>query len=339
MTAALQGRRFHCSSRRIEGYTARVRRTSEAVLVTLLLLIAAAAQSGAPALLVSGDNAVVQFPVIHHHGISDCYGYLYFSKDSIRYEVVRPEKKKDHAFEYKRADVLVAREASNWVGQHFMRIEFRDGKPHEFFAIYPSGLQRSGDVKGSDMLPPQDLLAAANDLPTLVSRLERSQVRAAETSVPAHPPDVQDPLVRNLAVARVGMLRVVSRPAAAQVYLDNEFRGTTSEREGELVVKGIPPGTYRLRLTVLGYKDFEQQVTLTPESVQTIEAALTAAGPIPLELKEVEDALKNGVPRSRIMGFVRQYGVDFTLTDEVEQRLRNLGADSDLLLAITKSKK
>ena len=36
---------------------------------------------------------------------------------------------------------------------------------------------------------------------------------------------------------------------------------------------------------------------------------------------------------------VKQFGVDFVLTDEAEKRLRSAGADSDLLLTIAKAKK
>ena len=39
------------------------------------------------------------------------------------------------------------------------------------------------------------------------------------------------------------------------------------------------------------------------------------------------------------MGLIKQYGVDFALTNDLEQNLRTVGADSDLLLAIAKSKK
>jgi hypothetical protein len=36
---------------------------------------------------------------------------------------------------------------------------------------------------------------------------------------------------------------------------------------------------------------------------------------------------------------VEQYGVDFALTEEAEKRLRDAGADSNLLLAIARAKK
>lgn len=66
---------------------------------------------------------------------------------------------------------------------------------------------------------------------------------------------------------------------------------------------------------------------------------LPPAGPQPLKEQEIQKALEDGLPSNRIMALVNKYGVDFALTDEVEQRLRRAGADSNLLLAIAKAKK
>jgi hypothetical protein len=61
-------------------------------------------------------------------------------------------------------------------------------------------------------------------------------------------------------------------------------------------------------------------------------------GPPALSLAEVEQALAN-LPKKRVEEMVEQYGVDFELTDEVEKRLRDQGADTHLLLAIARAKK
>jgi hypothetical protein len=66
---------------------------------------------------------------------------------------------------------------------------------------------------------------------------------------------------------------------------------------------------------------------------------LPPAGPQPLKEQEIKKALEDGLPSNRIMALVNKYGVDFALTDDVEQRLRRAGADSNLLLAIAKAKK
>ena len=134
------------------------------------------------------------------------------------------------------------------------------------------------------------------------------------------------------------ILHLSTRPGQAQAYLNDEFRGITSS-EGNLTVASLAPASYRLRLTLIGYKEWTQTLTLEAGENRSIEAKLEPAGPKPLELGEVEEALKNGISPKRVAEMVKQFGVDFALTDEAEQRLRSSGADSDLLLAISRSKK
>jgi hypothetical protein len=54
---------------------------------------------------------------------------------------------------------------------------------------------------------------------------------------------------------------------------------------------------------------------------------------------DVEELLHNDVSRPRIQKMLEQYGVDFSLSAENEQRLRAAGADDSLLLGIAKAKK
>jgi hypothetical protein len=62
-------------------------------------------------------------------------------------------------------------------------------------------------------------------------------------------------------------------------------------------------------------------------------------GPPPLTLEEVEMALRNELPKARISALAGQYGVDFEITDDVDKRLRDVGADSGLLLDLVKAYK
>ena len=134
-------------------------------------------------------------------------------------------------------------------------------------------------------------------------------------------------------------LKIVSQPGSVQAYVDDRFKGVTSEGEGVLIVENLAPGGHRIRLGLPGYKEWRQEVTLTAGDTVEVTAKLVSAGPAPLTLDEVDEALTNGVPKKRVIALVTQFGVDFALTEEVEQRLRKDGADSDLLLLITKSKK
>jgi hypothetical protein len=62
-------------------------------------------------------------------------------------------------------------------------------------------------------------------------------------------------------------------------------------------------------------------------------------GPPALTLAEVETALQNGLSKAKIASLVNQYGVDFEVTDETEKRLRDAGADANLLLVLVKAYK
>jgi hypothetical protein len=137
---------------------------------------------------------------------------------------------------------------------------------------------------------------------------------------------------------RTATLRITTLPGNAQAYLNDEFRGSSSS-EGNLAIGNLKPGSYRLRLSLIGYKESAQTVELKAGETATVEAKLEPAGPKPLALGEIEEALANGLPPKGITKLVNQYGVDFALTKEVEQRLREKVADSDLLLAIATGKK
>jgi hypothetical protein len=134
-----------------------------------------------------------------------------------------------------------------------------------------------------------------------------------------------------------GTIVVQSSPGNAQVYLDNRFQGMTSEA-GELIVDSAP-GDHEVRLTQPGYKEWRMRVWVKAGERQRITATLTPAGPRPLTRAEVGEMLENNVAKPRVISLVKQYGVDFVLTEELERDLRAKGADSDVLVAIATNKK
>jgi hypothetical protein len=129
----------------------------------------------------------------------------------------------------------------------------------------------------------------------------------------------------------------ISSSASVQVYVDDEFKGTTSA-DGHLVVT-LPAGPHRLRLSEPGKKEWVQPVALLAGQRLPLSAQLESAGPKPLGEQEIEDALTNGVPKPRVHKLITEYGVAFALNDEIERRLRAAGADDDLLLAIVRNRK
>jgi hypothetical protein len=59
-----------------------------------------------------------------------------------------------------------------------------------------------------------------------------------------------------------GILKIQSQPGEAQVYVNDEPRGATSPA-GELRLPGLAPGAYHVRVTLAGYKTWENTLTVT----------------------------------------------------------------------------
>jgi len=169
---------------------------------------------------------------------------------------------------------------------------------------------------------------AADEVSTFLLKLKETQfIRAAlqPPPKPVEPPPPQPAIIE------------ISSSASVQVYINDEFKGTTSA-EGRLVIT-LPAGQYKVRLSEPGKKEWAQPLQLAAGERRPLSAVLESAGPKPLTASEVEEALTNGVPKPRVKTLIRDYGVSFALTDEVERRLRKAGADDEILLAIVKNKK
>ncbi len=305
------------------------------------------AERGEPA--PGHETDTIRYAVILLETGWQAQGYLYFSRDRIRFEPYQPASYQGRPLDAPRANLQQAQEWTVF-GVHTgaAELKFRDAGKWHFMqmlcSVYAAGgMPRSGDPRNY-----QDILAAANQFATELGRVralaEARQQQGAKARQEQQEKTVREEEARvaretESRKARVATLRVTAQPGGAQVYVDDKFKGSTSEKEGVLVIEDLPPGTYRLRLSFLGHKDWTGQATMAGGETRTVEAMLAAAGPKPLAADEIEEALKNGVAKSRIMGFIRDYGVDFALTGDIEQRLRDVGADSDLLLAITKARK
>ena len=59
-----------------------------------------------------------------------------------------------------------------------------------------------------------------------------------------------------------GTLKIQSQPGEAQVYINDEPKGATSPA-GDLRLPGMAPGSYHVRVTLVGYKTWENTLTVT----------------------------------------------------------------------------
>jgi hypothetical protein len=88
-----------------------------------------------------------------------------------------------------------------------------------------------------------------------------------------------------------GTLKIQSQPGEAQVYVDDEPKGMTSPA-GELRLPELAAGTYRLRVSLEGYKSWENSIT--------IAAGETATAFVTLEKQELPPTVSLVVDRSSI---------------------------------------
>ena len=168
--------------------------------------------------------------------------------------------------------------------------------------------------------------------PQLQGQLEHTAAEVrAKLERPAPPPALtSSPTV-------YGRLFLETAPAGAAIFLDDVYWGV-SNGEGKLKIAGVPAGTHMLRMKASGFKELKQAVTVVAgDNPVTLKAEV--APPKPLREVEIEDALRNDLPKTRIIALIREFGVDFKLTKGVEVRLMDAGADTEMLLAIADSKK
>lgn len=194
---------------------------------------AAPASDDAVELVSSGDNPVFRYPVAHQHAASGCGGYLYFSRDTIRYEVVQPEKDKGHSFQQRRADLTVAGQWRFW-GQAMDEAEykFRDGSVYHFFRVRKAFVDSStsGRLNWSDVLPHQELVDAALDFDGILDKIQAREARLHPPAPPAAPPVISmlDPVgaeagkALDVAASRISLRGVASHASGiAAVNVNN----------------------------------------------------------------------------------------------------------------------
>jgi len=306
------------------------------------VLTAAPSEGDNDAELVSdGDNPVLRFGVAHYDDRTQllCKGYLYFSRDTIRYQVLAPARDLAHAFEFKRSELESAQE---WryigSGMGAAEFKFRGGITYHFYdASWEYG------PGGADKLGYRKLVEPTTNFEAVVARAKTRLAKLLQTSSEARPmpPGASRETERSAppTLTETAIMKVRSKPGGVHVYVNNEPKGTTSVEEGEIILKELPAGSLKLRLSLEGYKDWTQTITLAAGQTSSVEAELTPRGAAPFTLEDILELLQGGVSAKRAATLVQQYGVDFALTQAIENRIRAAGGDSDLLLAIAKAKK
>ena len=94
-------------------------------------------------------------------------------------------------------------------------------------------------------------------------------IRALRSISPAPPPTPQAP--------GPAVLMIESNPGQSQVYIDDEPVGSTSQ-SGRLKLSHLGTGQHRVRISLNGYQDHEETVTLSQGQVSTVAATLQPSG-------------------------------------------------------------
>jgi len=96
-------------------------------------------------------------------------------------------------------------------------------------------------------------------------------IRTLRSISPVAPPTPQ--------AASPAILAIASNPGQSQVYIDDEPVGSTSQA-GRLRLSHLTAGQHRVRISLNGYQDHEETVTLAEGQVSTVAATLQpSAGP------------------------------------------------------------
>jgi hypothetical protein len=93
------------------------------------------------------------------------------------------------------------------------------------------------------------------------------------------------------AAPPTGILKIRSQPGEAQVYIDDEPRGATSPA-GDLRLPGFAPGSYQVRVSLGGYKTWENTITVTAS--ESVTAFVT------LEKQNIEPTVTLDADRNSI---------------------------------------
>lgn len=109
---------------------------------------------------------------------------------------------------------------------------------------------------------------ATDELLDVLRKLGPKNLLAApQPATPKPPPGSTGPPV----------LLIEARPGGAAVYIDDEPVGTTSS-SGRLKLSQLSPGEHRVRLSLVGHRDFESSVTLAAGTTTPFAATLESAG-------------------------------------------------------------
>lgn len=326
-------------------------------------------------LVPDAPEVTFRFMVAHDHGLGSwnrfCLGYLFITREEIRYEVLRPRGNLDHAFRLPRQAIL---EAGQWRGLALglapaAEFKFAKGKVYHFYHIKQRTLDKNPHtiLIMKDVLPwpPVAQLALRFDeiaalvrppaAPAAQPRQLQPPATAEKAPESAGPkvrvmePEVEDPSVpvevtesvltlRGAAADPKGVLSVVVNDRQA------ELRSVGDVRIMEFSLKDLRLQEGLNRLTVVATNVDHQSTQLIATLWLRTKAAPTpapTAGPAqkPLTKAQILELLRGYVPGGRVATLVEERGVDFEPADDYFREVRAAGGEEVLIEALRKARR
>ena len=99
---------------------------------------------------------------------------------------------------------------------------------------------------------------------------------------------------------KTGSVKITSVPSGAEVYLDNEYHGTTPN-----TITAVPAGNYTVEIRERGYKNWSQKITVTAESTVSVSPSLVpVTASIPTTAPTITPAVtKKDAPELHVDGY------------------------------------
>jgi hypothetical protein len=123
---------------------------------------------------------------------------------------------------------------------------------------------------------PAPIPTAAEPAPVPKASAESSQRPAPPPGRGQVPPP---PAARDVQAPARSLLEIVSQPAGASVYLDDELIGATDPEWGRLIRTGIPAGRHRIRLALPGHRDLVEEIDVGAEGRTDFRRRLSPLAP------------------------------------------------------------
>jgi len=232
-------------------------------------------------LVKDAPEPTFRFAVAHQHKASACYGYLYITREMMRFEVIQPEKDREHGFSYPRSSVTEARQ---WklMASRMPEVEFKflGGKTYHFFRIRESLVgEQDPKFRWEDVRTWQPLIEAAMHFNDVL----RSAEQRLGAEKPAPPPAPELTLQAEPATVEKGhaLALVWTSMNATSVVLQPGDRSMPTQ--GTLSLTPSESTTYTLTAKGLGgTKIATASVTVTqpaaaaPPTIMLVEPSAAA---------------------------------------------------------------